>query len=57
MKQSFVTQKQVLDSFNHYVDDLILHIRKITEENTDPEMISLKTKRIIEKWFRNAGKL
>lgn len=44
-------------SFNHYVDDLIIHIRKITEDNPDPEMAANKTKRLIDTWFKNGGKL
>lgn len=52
-----LTQKHVMDSFNHYVDDLISRIRKINEENDDPEMIAVKTKRLIQKWFQHSGKL
>lgn len=46
-----------MESFNYYVDDLIKHIRKITDENPDPQMAANKTKRIIDKWFRSGGKL
>lgn len=54
---NYITQKRILESFNHYVDDLISKIRLINEVNEDPEMIAIKTKRLIEKWFRNTGKL
>ena len=57
MSQTFFTQKQILDSFNHYVDDLIMRIRQITDENPDPQMAAVKTKRLITKWFNHAGKV
>ena len=53
-----ITQNQVMSSFNKCVDDLISQILIVTKENShDPEMQGLKTKRLIQKWFRNAGKL
>ena len=55
--ESFVTQKRIMESFNHYVDDLITQIRKITDENPDPQMAANKTKRIIDKWFSHGGQL
>ena len=59
LKQStdYITQKRILESFNHYVDDLITHIRQITDENPDPQMAANKTKRIIDKWFKHGGKI
>ena len=56
--ESYVTQKRIMEAFNHYVFDLIEHIRVITEENQhDQQMVANKTKRIIDKWFANSGKL
>lgn len=55
--ESYITQKRIMESFNHYVDDLIVHIRKITDENPDPQMAANKTKRIIDYWFAHGGKL
>ena len=55
--ESYVTQKRIMESFNHYVDDLIINIRKITDENPDPQMAANKTKRIIDYWFSHGGKL
>jgi len=50
------TQERILDSLNHYVDDLIIHIRKIQEENShDDEMAANKMKKLITHWFKNGG--
>lgn len=43
--------------FNKCVDDLVIEIRRISDENPDPEMAANKTKRIITKWFSHGGKL
>jgi len=48
---------QVLDTFNHCVDDLIAEIRRINIENPDPLMAENKTKRVIQKWFKHGGRL
>jgi len=48
---------QVLDTFNHCVDDLIAEIRRINTENPDPLMAENKTKRVIQKWFKYGGRL
>lgn len=56
-KIDYVTQARILESFNHYVDDLITQIRIITKENPDPQMAANKTKRLIDKWFRSGGKI
>ena len=51
-------QKVVLDSFNKCVSDLIAEIRIISQQNSHDEMMmSNKTKRAIDKWFRNGGKI
>ena len=52
-----LTLPRVMDSFNHYVDDLIKEIRFITETNPDPEMAANKTKRAIQYWFKTGGKV
>ena len=51
------TQKQIMDAFNQRVDVLIKEIRRVTDENTDPQMVSIKTKRLIDKWFKHGGKI
>ena len=48
---------QVLDTFNSCVDVLIAEIRKINIENQDREMAELKTKRMIQKWFKHGGRI
>lgn len=56
-KIDYITQKRIMESFNHYVDDLIIAIRKITDENPDPQMAANKTKRIIDHWFKKGGRI
>ncbi len=52
------TQERILDSFNHYVDDLIINIRKIQEENShDDEMAANKINKLITRWFRHGGRI
>lgn len=47
-----------MGSFNKCIEDLISEIRLITEENKHDElMVANKTKRAIDKWFRNGGKI
>ena len=55
--RSDISQKDVMDSFIHCVDDLTSKIRLITAENPDPSMAANKTKRIITKWFNHAGRI
>ena len=50
-------QKLIMEAFNQRVDVLIKEIRRVNDENTDPQMISIKTKRLIDKWFKHGGKI
>ena len=53
-----LTQKDVLDGFAHCQSELFDEIRKITDENKGESlMIAIKTKRVIQRWFRNGGRL
>jgi hypothetical protein len=51
------TPNQILKAFNERVDLLMNEIRKIYDTNDDPQMISVKTTRLIQKWFKHGGKL
>ena len=51
-----LTQQDVLNGFAQCQNILFDAIRQITDENNgEPLMIALKTKRIIQKWFRQNG--
>ena len=58
VRQTELTQKDVLDGFAHCQNILFEKIRQITDENQgQPLMIALKTKRVIQKWFAQSGRL
>ena len=50
-------QKLIMEAFNQRIDVLINEIRRVNDENTDPQMVSIKTKRLIDKWFKHGGKI
>jgi len=57
-RSTFVKQSDVMDGFARCQAVLFERIREITDENKgQEEMIALKTKRVIQKWFSQNGKL
>jgi len=58
MQSDMLTQKKVLDVFETCFNNLTVKIKEISEENKhDEEMAAIKIKRIIQKWFKNGGKI
>jgi len=58
MQSDMLTQKKVLDVFETCFNNLTVKIKEISEENShDEEMAAIKIKRIIQKWFKNGGKI
>ena len=57
-RSTTLKQSDVMDGFARCQSILFDHIRQITDENKgQEEMTALKTKRIIQKWFRQDGRL